>query len=138
VIKLPLKDFAQGWMAINSLAIQQIFISFVSEKLLTKMEKIVKIGLAVMLFICLLDMPYGYYQFVRVAATLVFVLLAIQSYNPKLNAMVLFYVVLAILFQPFEKIALGREIWNVLDVIVGIGLLLSLGSEASSLNKDKE
>jgi len=125
-------------MAINSLAIQQIFISFVSEKLLTKMEKIVKIGLAVMLFICLLDMPYGYYQFVRVAATLVFVLLAIQSYNPKLNAMVLFYVVLAILFQPFEKIALGREIWNVLDVIVGIGLLLSLGSEASSLNKDKE
>jgi hypothetical protein len=33
--------------------------------------------------------------------------------------------VLAILFQPFEKIALGREIWNVLDVIVGIGLLLT-------------
>jgi uncharacterized membrane protein YccC len=102
------------------------------------MEKIVKIGLAVMLFICLLDMPYGYYQFVRVAATLVFVLLAIQSYNLNLNAMVLIYMVLAILFQPFEKIALGREIWNVLDVIVGIGLLLSLGSDASSLNKDKE
>jgi uncharacterized membrane protein YccC len=125
-------------MAINSLAIQRIFSSFVSEKILNKMEKIVKIGLAVMLFICLLDMPYGYYQFVRVAATLVFVLLAIQSYNLNLNAMVLIYMVLAILFQPFEKIALGREIWNVLDVIVGIGLLLSLGSDASSLNKDKE
>jgi hypothetical protein len=125
-------------MAINSLAIQRIFSSFVSEKILNKMEKIVKIGLAVMLFICLLDMPYGYYQFVRVAATLVFVLLAIQSFNLNLNAMVLIYMVLAILFQPFEKIALGREIWNVLDVIVGIGLLLSLGSDASSLNKDKE
>ena len=47
------------------------------------MEKIVKIGLAVLLFVCLLDMPYGYYQFVRVAATLVFVLFAIQSYNLK-------------------------------------------------------
>jgi hypothetical protein len=125
-------------MAINSLAIQRIFSSFVSEKILNKMEKIVKIGLAVMLFICLLDMPYGYYQFVRVAATFVFVLLAIQSFNLNLNAMVLIYMVLAILFQPFEKIALGREIWNVLDVIVGIGLLLSLGSDASSLNKDKE
>jgi hypothetical protein len=125
-------------MAINSLAIQRIFSSFVLEKILNKMEKIVKIGLAVMLFICLLDMPYGYYQFVRVAATLVFVLLAIQSFNLNLNAMVLIYMVLAILFQPFEKIALGREIWNVLDVIVGIGLLLSLGSDASSLNKDKE
>jgi hypothetical protein len=125
-------------MAINSLAIQRIFSSFVSEKILNKMEKIVKIGLAVMLFICLLDMPYGYYQFVRVAATLVFVLLAIQSFNLNLNAMVLIYMVLAILFQPFEKIALGREIWNVLDVIVGIGLLLSSGSDGSSLNKDKE
>ena len=100
------------------------------------MEKIVKIGLAIMLFICLLDMPYGYYQFVRVAATLVFVLFAIQSYNLKSNAMILIYVILAILFQPFEKIALGREVWNVLDVIVGVGLLLSVGREASSLNKD--
>jgi uncharacterized membrane protein YccC len=100
------------------------------------MEKIVKIGLAVLLFICLLDMPYGYYQFVRVAATSVFVLFAIQSYNLKSNTMILIYVILAILFQPFEKIALGREVWNLLDVIVGIGLLLSVGREASSLNKD--
>ncbi len=89
------------------------------------MEKIVKIGLAVMLLICVLDMPYGYYQFVRVTATLVFVLFAIQSYNLKSNAMILIYVVLAILFQPFEKISLGREVWNVLDVIVGVGLLLT-------------
>jgi hypothetical protein len=96
------------------------------------MEKIVKIGLAVLLFICLLDMPYGYYQFVRVAATCVFVLFTIQSYNLKSNAMILIYVILAILFQPFEKIALGREVWNVMDVIVGVGLLLSIGHEVSS------
>jgi hypothetical protein len=89
------------------------------------MEKIVKIGLAVLLFICLFDMPYGYYQFVRVAATLVFVLFAIQSYNLKSNAMIIIYVILAILFQPFEKIALGREVWNILDVIVGVWLLLT-------------
>jgi hypothetical protein len=90
------------------------------------MEKIVKIGLAIMFFICLLDMPYGYYQFVRVAATLVFVLLSIQSYNLKSNGMALIYIVLAIIFQPFEKIALGRELWNLLDVIVGIGLISTI------------
>ena len=95
------------------------------------MEKIVKIGLAVLLFFCLLDMPYGYYQFVRVAATCVFVLFTIQSYVLKSNAMILIYVILAILFQPFEKIALGREVWNVMDVIVGVGLLLSIGHEVS-------
>jgi len=32
---------------------------------------------------------------------------------------------LALLFQPFFKISLGRELWNVVDVIVGIGLLIS-------------
>ena len=99
------------------------------------MEKMVKIGLAVLLFICLLDMPYGYYQFVRVAATLVSLLFAIQSYNLKSNVMVLIYVILAILFQPFEKIALGREVWNVLDVIVGVGLLLSIGQGKGSVNE---
>jgi hypothetical protein len=33
---------------------------------------------------------------------------------------------LAILFQPFFKIALGRALWNVIDVVVGIGLIVSL------------
>ena len=33
---------------------------------------------------------------------------------------------LALLFQPFFKIALGREIWNIVDVVVGIGLILSI------------
>lgn len=36
------------------------------------------------------------------------------------------YIGLAILFQPFIKIALGRTIWNIVDIVVGIGLLLSL------------
>jgi hypothetical protein len=27
---------------------------------------------------------------------------------------------LALLFQPFFKIALGREMWNIVDVVVGI------------------
>jgi len=30
---------------------------------------------------------------------------------------------LALLFQPFFKISLGRTLWNIVDVIVGIGLL---------------
>ncbi len=31
---------------------------------------------------------------------------------------------LALLFQPFFKIVLGRAIWNVVDVIVAIALVL--------------
>ncbi|EIA08694.1 hypothetical protein HJ01_02416 [Flavobacterium frigoris PS1] len=36
------------------------------------------------------------------------------------------YIALALFFQPFIKIALGRTIWNIVDAITGIGLVISL------------
>jgi len=36
------------------------------------------------------------------------------------------YVCLAIFFHLLIKIAFGRELWNIIDVIVGIGLLASI------------
>lgn len=87
---------------------------------------IIKIGLAIVLFLCLFNMPYGYYQFVRFISMCGFVYLAYSSneVNNKNEAFV--YIGLAILFQPIFKIALGRTIWNIVDVIVGIGLILSI------------
>ena len=90
------------------------------------MEKIIKIGLAILMFGCLLDMPYGYYQFVRLAALIGFGILAYQANQQEKQTETIVYGALALLFQPFFKVSLGREIWNVVDVIVGIGLLLSL------------
>ena len=82
-------------------------------------EKILKIGLAILLFLCLIDMPYGFYQIVRFVALVAFAYLAFKAYqNNSLNE--------TLLFQPFFKIALGRDIWNIVDVIVGIGLVVSL------------
>ena len=42
------------------------------------------------------------------------------------NATIIIYLALALLFQPFLKVALGRTLWNVVDVIVGVGLICSL------------
>ena len=44
----------------------------------------------------------------------------------KNKSFLIIYGALAILFQPFFKIALGRELWNIVDVIVGVGLIISL------------
>ena len=79
-----------------------------------------------MLFLCLAKMPYGYYQFVRFAVFLGSCLLAYNSYEKCLTNNMIIFIGLALLFQPFLKIALGRELWNIVDVIVGIGLLLTL------------
>uniref|UniRef100_UPI00404978A4 DUF6804 family protein n=1 Tax=Gelidibacter sp. TaxID=2018083 RepID=UPI00404978A4 len=89
-------------------------------------ETLIKISLAIMMFLCLLDMPYGYYQFVRFVALIGFVILAYKANEQNKKIEMIVYGGLALLFQPFFKIALGREIWNIVDVIVGIGLLASL------------
>lgn len=55
-----------------------------------------------------------------------FIILAYQANEQGKQIEMIIYGALAILFQPFFKIALGREIWNIVDVIVGIGLILSI------------
>jgi hypothetical protein len=90
------------------------------------MNKFIKFTIAILLFLCLADMPYGYYQFVRFIAMLAFAYLAfLSSQEQKHNEMFIF-IGLAILFQPLIKISLGRTMWNVVDVIVGIGLVISI------------
>src|SRR5690554_2089274 len=90
------------------------------------MEKTIKIILAIFLFICLADMPYGYYQFVRFIALIGFAVLAYQANEQDKQTEMIIYGSLALLFQPFIKVSLGRELWNVVDVIVAIGLLASI------------
>ncbi len=97
--------------------------------------KALKIILAILLFLCLLDMPYGYYQFVRFVSFAVFGYFAYIA-NQKDNKTEAFvFVALALLFQPFVKIALGRTLWNLVDVVVGIGLVLSVFFEPVKKNK---
>ena len=86
----------------------------------------IKIVLAVLFFLCLADMPYGFYQFVRFAGLIGFAILAYQANQQGRQTEMLIYGGLALLFQPFFKISLGRQMWNVVDVVVGIGLLISI------------
>jgi len=88
----------------------------------------IKLILSILFFVCLLDMPYGYFQLVRFAALVGFAILAYQANQQSRYLEMFIYIGLALLFQPFFKILLGRQIWNVVDVFVGIGLIGSLFS----------
>lgn len=90
------------------------------------MDKAVKIILAILFFTCLAELPYGFYQFVRFAALVGFAILAYKANNKENKTEMIIYICLAVLFQPLIKISLGREIWNVVDVIVGLALLVSI------------
>lgn len=85
-----------------------------------------KIALAILFFMCLMDMPYVYYDFVRFVAMIGFVYLAFGVHQLNRPFEMFIYIALAIVFQPFFKIALGRELWNIVDVVVGVGLIASV------------
>lgn len=80
-----------------------------------------------------MKMPYGYYQLVRVTALIGFSILGYDAYRKGLINYMIIFIGLALLFQPFIKIALGRQIWNIVDVVIAIWLLISLSE--SSKNK---
>lgn len=85
--------------------------------------KILKPILAVMLLACLLHLPYGYYMLLRFVAMVVFAVLAIQYNKVKNDALTVTFGALALLFQPFIKIALGRGLWNLIDVVAAAILI---------------
>lgn len=84
----------------------------------------IKLLLAALLLLCLFHMPYGYYQFIRFVAMVAFAIMAYQYAQNEKGEMAITFGALALLFQPFFKIALGRAMWNVVDVVVAIGLVI--------------
>jgi hypothetical protein len=64
-----------------------------------------------------------------------FTVFAIHYYNKKQKNLMVVFGALALFFQPFIKIALGRVMWNIVDVFVAI---LLLGIYVFEKNTDKD
>ena len=82
-------------------------------------------------------MPYSYYEAVRFIGMLGFALLAYYCYQQNQKSGVIIYVALALLFQPFIKVALGRTGWNITDVVVSIGLIVSIFMKPRKAEENK-
>ena len=80
--------------------------------------------LSALLLLCLLPMPYGYYMLVRFVSMVAFGVMSYQYIQKKQIAWAITFGALALLFQPFIKVALGRTMWNIVDVIVAVLLIV--------------
>ena len=94
--------------------------------------KVLKIALAALSLLCLLDMPYGYYQLYRFIAMGTFFYLAFAEQGKK--EWMIVWIVSGLLVQPFFKVALGSDIWNIVDAIWAVLLIVSIFSKTSSKN----
>jgi lipoprotein signal peptidase len=90
------------------------------------MKPILKLIVAIILLLCLADMPYGFYTLVRFVSAFIFAFLSYDYFKSKKDGLGFVFAALALLFQPFFKVALGRTIWNIVDVVVAVGLLYLL------------
>ena len=90
------------------------------------MKNILKIITSILLLLCLLNMPYGYFHLVRLVSFASFLILAHISYKEMQNNLMYLFVFFAIIFQPFFKNAIGWQIWNIVDVVVAIIVLGSI------------
>lgn len=84
---------------------------------------VIETTLVVLLLLCLADMPYGFYQLVRFTSACAFAYLSFDYFKANNEKLGFMFAALALLFQPFLKIALGRTLWNVVDVAVAILLI---------------
>lgn len=82
------------------------------------------LGLPIALLLCLFPMPFGYFTLVRFIAMVIFVSMAYASFKSNKIQLCILFGALALLFQPFAKIVLGRVMWNFVDVIVAFGLIV--------------
>lgn len=86
----------------------------------------IKILLIIILLLCLFDMPYWYFQLVRIFGTMGFAYLAYYDYKNKIRFTPYVFGVAAILLNPIAKISFDREMWNIIDVILAVILILSM------------
>ncbi len=91
------------------------------------MDKSIKnlaIVVAVILLLSIAPMPFGYYTFMRIVITIIAIFFAIYKYDNTINFWVIFYGLVAILFNPIFPIVLSREIWHGIDFIVAVIFIL--------------
>jgi len=76
--------------------------------------------IAGLLFIGIFNMPYGYYRLLRIIVTISSLIFCFQFFEENKMKMVYLFGFIAILFNPLIPIFFNKEIWIVIDILVGL------------------
>ncbi len=61
---------------------------------------------------------YSYYTFIRWLTMIAFIYFAYQSYTKKQIGLLIYFVAVAILFNPFQKVWFQKETWHLIDYLI--------------------
>ena len=71
-----------------------------------------------------LQLPIGYYTFLRILVTAGALWILYNINDNKIEGWDYFLIITAIFFNPVFPVYLNKEMWSVIDVVTGIGYLL--------------
>lgn len=92
-----------------------------------KKKNIILVIAAAFLFLALIDgWPYGFFTLLRFVVFASSAYVAYMAYEDQKEKWVWTFGFLAVLFNPFIVIHLNREIWSVIDLIVGVFMIISV------------
>lgn len=94
----------------------------------------------VALLLCLAPMPYGYYMIVRIVTMVAFGMMGCDYAKSRRKEMAWACLAVVILFQPFFKIPLGRDLWNCVDVAAALFITYNLRDKRNNkeLNEKRQ
>ena len=88
--------------------------------------KLLCIASGIILLLGILNWPYGYYVFLRLAICASSAIVAYHFYNSKKSFWALIFGGLVLLFNPFIPVYLNKSLWIIIDFIVAALFFYSL------------
>jgi len=94
---------------------------------------IIRVIAGLMLLFAVGDLPYSYYQLLRVAVCGASLFLVWYFIKLKIDWLGWIFIIPAILFNPIFPIYMDKSTWQILDLVIGVLFLASL----TTYNKEK-
>jgi hypothetical protein len=87
--------------------------------------KLITLFCAILLFLACLDLPIGYYTFLRIIITLGSIAVLVNEFQKDVNLLGIAFLGITVLFNPIYPIYLHNKLsWIVIDSISGILFLV--------------
>ena len=82
--------------------------------------KLLKFTTSVLLLLGIFQLPYGYYQLLRIIVTISSGISAYKSYKSNNFILSIFFILILTLFNPILPIYFDKSIWILIDFLAGI------------------
>lgn len=89
------------------------------KKYLIIIDTLIKLSIVIILIIAATTrQQYGYYNFLRWFVMILFIYFSYRSYNKKQYGLLIYFGLVAIMFNPLVKFWFQKQTWHLIDYIV--------------------